>query len=244
MDLIYNAPFVLDASQCNPEKRMPLTLLASRIIDVATEHAFDLNLGYVALSRHGIGWVLSRMTIEVDRWPRLNEAYSLRTWIEGCNRMYSDRCFDLLDADGNRIGGARTVWVAIDVVTRTAADLSVLQPERFICPNQPCPVPRQRKMHAVHQPYTNTESYTFRYCDTDLNGHVNSVRYIEHILNLWDAPHYQAHPIRTFEIAYLHECLANQTVEILCHAPTPLAAAVDLVHGTHRAVSARIAFAP
>jgi acyl-ACP thioesterase len=43
------------------------------------------------------------------------------------------------------------------------------------------------------------------YSDIDMNGHVNSVKYIEHALDLWDTEFYKHHWLHRFEIAYVAE---------------------------------------
>ena len=44
-----------------------------------------------------------------------------------------------------------------------------------------------------------------QYNDVDINGHINSVKYIEHVLDLWDLDWYREHQLRRFEIAYVAE---------------------------------------
>ena len=44
------------------------------------------------------------------------------------------------------------------------------------------------------------------YNDVDINGHINSVKYIEHVLDLWDIDWYRSHRVRRFDIAYVAEC--------------------------------------
>ena len=41
--------------------------------------------------------------------------------------------------------------------------------------------------------------------DIDINGHVNSIRYIEHILDLFPIEMYKEKRIRRFEMAYVAE---------------------------------------
>ena len=48
-----------------------------------------------------------------------------------------------------------------------------------------------------------------QYNDVDINGHINSVKYIEHVLDLWPLDWYRAHRIRRFEIAYVAEAHAG-----------------------------------
>lgn len=59
-----------------------------------------------------------------------------------------------------------------------------------------------------------SEPYTFRYIDTDSNRHVNSVRYIEMLMNNWTLDHYDHHYISRFEIAYIKECLYGMTANV------------------------------
>lgn len=235
--------YFLTAGECNAEGLMPVTLMAERVIEVATEHANILNIGYARLKEYGIAWVLSRLSIEMTRWPGINETYSLTTYIEGFNRLYSDRCFTVTDGNGNEIGHVRSVWVAIDVATRMPADLTVLDPASLILPGAACPIARQRKMPPVAEP-TLTGDYQFRYCDLDFNGHVNSVRYIEHLLNLWGPAHYGAFPVRRFEIAYLHECFFDERVVLkaLEVSDSEPVAQVDVVRDDVRVVTSRIFF--
>lgn len=48
-------------------------------------------------------------------------------------------------------------------------------------------------------------SIAVNYNDIDINGHVNSVKYIEHVLDLWDIAWYREHLLKRFEIAYVAE---------------------------------------
>lgn len=48
-------------------------------------------------------------------------------------------------------------------------------------------------------------SLNARYSDIDINGHVNSIRYIEHILDLFPIELYKESRIRRFEMAYVAE---------------------------------------
>ena len=43
------------------------------------------------------------------------------------------------------------------------------------------------------------------YNDVDINGHINSVKYIEHVLDLWPIEWYREHHLKRFEIAYVAE---------------------------------------
>lgn len=196
--------FFLTAGECNAQQHMPLTLLAQRIIEAATEHANILGVGYDNLNGENQAWVLSRLAIEMESYPGINHRYSLTTWIESYNRHFSERNFEIRGNDGTVIGYARSIWVAIDMTTRTPVDLSRMTSLVETVSDHPCPIDKQSRMRPVTAPTLET-GYRFNYCDIDFNRHVNSVRYMELLLNQWDMDFHDSHPVKRFEISYLRE---------------------------------------
>ena len=49
-----------------------------------------------------------------------------------------------------------------------------------------------------------------------MNGHVNSIKYIEHILDLFSLDFYKEHAIRRFEIAYVAESYFGNKLTFFC----------------------------
>lgn len=206
--------YFLTAGECNAQKEMSISLLTQRVIEVATEHANILGVGYADLVKENHGWVLSRLTIEMKRFPALNENYSLTTWIEGFNRLYSERNMEVQDANGETIGYIRTIWVAIDFETRKPVDLSTISWLASTISDRPCPIEKQGRM----RPITDADRsvpHRFRYCDIDFNRHVNSVKYIDLILNQWELEHYDSKSIERFEIIYQREAHYGDNVNVV-----------------------------
>jgi acyl-ACP thioesterase len=50
------------------------------------------------------------------------------------------------------------------------------------------------------------------YSDVDINGHINSVKYIEHILDLWPLDWYKYHAVKRFDVAYVAEAHAGDVL--------------------------------
>lgn len=205
--------YVLTAGESDAEGRMPLTLLVERLIEAATNHANRLGIGYATLIKRNIGWVLSRVSIEMSRYPAINEEYSVCTWIETYNRRFSERNFELRGGDGAVIGYARSVWVPMDFATRTTADLAAFGSDPFPICDRPCPIARAPRIGALSDGAA-CGSYTFRFCDIDFNRHVNTVRYVELLLNHWPLERYDNATIGRFDVLFHHECHFGDTVEL------------------------------
>lgn len=209
----HSRSYFLSAGESNAEGLMPLTLMVERLIEISTEHANSLGIGYAELIKKNIGWVLSRVSLEMHRYPRINETYVLTTWIESYNRFFSERNIAVTAPGGEVLGYARTVWVAMDFEKRALANLTQLDRRCFPVADLPCPIDRTPTLAPAGEGATAVP-YTFKYCDLDFNRHVNTVRYIELLLNQKSLEHYDAFVAGRFDIHFHHECRYGQTVEL------------------------------
>lgn len=236
----YVHEYYLNASETNAKQEMPLTLLAQRVIEVATEHADIIGVGYDVMLNDNLAWVLSRMTIQMHRMPRVREKYKLRTWIESYNRHFSERNMEIHGENDETIGYVRTIWFAIDMNTRTPGDLSKLESLAVTVSDRPCPIAKQGRLKPVAEP-THVGEYRFRYSDIDFNRHVNSVRYMDLLLNQWPLLYHETHDIERFEIAYLHETHFDDIAKVSISQSGNIADA-EISCGNEACCRAKIAF--
>lgn len=253
MEKIFERTYFLTPTECNPQGRMPVTLLINRLIEVATLHANEVGIGYAYLAPTHRTWVLSRVGLEMQRYPGVNDHYTVRTWMAGINRLFSERNFEILDGAGNTIGWSRTIWAVLDTVSRQAADISDMKwISGLFAEGMECRCPQLSRL----RPLTEYESipYRFTYCDIDFNRHVNSSRYIELLLNCWSLDYHDHNRLSRFEINYIHEAYYDEQVEVRL---TPLTAATgcdstpgcdttlaELVHADRTLCRALLGFTP
>ena len=150
--------------------------------------------------------MLSRLAVEIREMPRQYESYTVETWIEGIFRSFTSRNFCVCGSDGRIFAYARSVWAMIDLASRKAIDLVPLYGADFsgyLCPEKPCPIGKPGRI-AVKDA---AEVLTLRpaYSDIDINGHFNSIKYIEHVLDLFPPDRYRTSRVRRFEMAYMAE---------------------------------------
>lgn len=197
--------FVAEPFHVDFTGRLTLGVLGNHLLNCAGFHATERGFGIAELNEDNYTWVLSRLAIELDDMPYQYEEFSVQTWVENVYRLFTDRNFAILDKDGRKIGYARSVWAMISLHTRKPADLLSLHGGSivdYIC-DEPCPIekPSRIKVGAT-EPSVQLKA---KYSDIDINGHVNSIRYIEHILDLFPIEMYQQKRIRRFEMAYIAE---------------------------------------
>ncbi|MDE7382250.1 MAG: hypothetical protein K2N03_09030 [Muribaculaceae bacterium] len=208
----YSEDFFLSSGETNAEKEMSLPLLVSKLIDIATSHANSLGIGNPDMKKESLGWVLARLTVDMKSYPKVNTRYRITTWVESWNRHFSERAFCISDAEGNVFGYARSVWMVLDANSRVNAGLSDLNFNSEMISARECPVARQQKHIKIDTP--PIASYTFQYCDLDAYRHVNTVRYVVILLNLFPLRMHDTRRVSRLELAFLHEARYGETVTV------------------------------
>ena len=198
-------PFVAEPFHVDFMERLTMGVLGNHLLNCAGFHAAERGFGIATLNENHYTWVLSRLAIEMEEMPRAYEKFSVQTWVENVYRLFTDRNFAILNQEGKPIGYARSIWAMISMETRKPADLLTLHGGSitdYVC-QKDCPIAKPGRIKVEEQ--QALDEYKIRYSDIDLNGHVNSVKYIEHILDLFPLEKYRTERIRRFEMAYVAE---------------------------------------
>ncbi|MDR0413515.1 MAG: acyl-[acyl-carrier-protein] thioesterase [Dysgonamonadaceae bacterium] len=198
--------FHIESYVCDFKGKATLPVISNFILQAATIHAHERGFGYSNILKDNVAWVLSRLSVELSDYPEHDEDLTVETWVEDVARFFTQRCFRFLNREDRVIGYARTIWAAIDIETRRPIDIPSWRPDLqdYIEAEKDCPVGKMAKI----PPIGNTEpcmGYSVRYSDIDINKHMNSVKYIEHIVNTFDLDLFKEKFIRKFEIVYLLE---------------------------------------
>jgi len=199
--------FVSEPFHCDFSKRLFLGHLGNHLLNAADYHSHDRGFGMSYLNPIHKTWVLSRLAIEMEQMPEAYAHFNVETWVESAMKYFTNRNFRIAGTDGTTYGYGRSVWAMIDTETRQPADIFAIKDgsiKEWIELDKECPIDKvsRVKMGDDAKFVRTIDTY---YNDVDVNGHINSVKYIEHILDLFPLEWYKQHDIRRFEIAYVAE---------------------------------------
>ena len=195
--------FVTESYLMDFRGRITIPMIGNYLLHAASCHAADRGFGYSDMTERHTAWVLSRLAIEMTSYPAMSESVTLYTWVDEVGKLFTSRCFELVNGEGKTFGFARSIWAAIDVETRrpTLLDVKGLSAPVFY---RPCPIEKPGKIAPVEN-NASGEFYRVKYSDLDVNGHLNSIKYMEHLLDLFDIGMFREKEIGRFEIAYQSE---------------------------------------
>ena len=207
MDKIGKYEFVAEPFHCDFSGRMFLGHLGNQMLNAADFHSTDRGFGMKYLMTINRSWVLSRLAVEMMEMPGQHENYTVETWVESAMKFFTNRNFCVTGGDGRIFGYGRSIWAMIDTETRQPTDIYSIDNgaiDKWIVADKPCPIEKNSRVK-MSENADFVRCIDINYNDIDINGHVNSVKYIEHVLDLWDIAWYREHRLKRFEIAYVAE---------------------------------------
>lgn len=206
-------PFTIDAYLCDFRGKATLPMLGNFMLQVATKHAEDRGFGFNSMTGQKRVWVLSRMAIEILEYPKNDSAIKVHTWVSEVNKIFTERCFSFEDENGKMLGYTRSIWASIDMETRRPTNVMELANLPNYATGEPCPIDGMRKIIPVKD--TEPVSYfKVKYSDIDINKHLNSMKYIEHYVDLFDIEMFKEKDIYRFEISYLNEAHYGSKLDV------------------------------
>jgi acyl-ACP thioesterase len=211
MDKVGKYQFLAEPFHCDFSGRLFMGHLGNHMLNAADFHSTDRGFGMKYLMTIKRSWVLSRLAIEVNEMPEQYTKFNIETWVENAMRFFTQRNFAVTDDNGKVYGYGRSVWAMIDTDSRQPCDILSIKDgaiNEWIEAEKPCPIDKggRVKMSDNAEFVHAIDTY---YNDVDINGHINSVKYIEHVLDLWSIDWYKEHRIQRFEIAYVAESHAG-----------------------------------
>lgn len=207
MDKTGTYEFIAEPFHCDFSGRMFLGHLGNQMLNAADFHSTDRGFGMKYLMTINRSWVLSRLAIEMEEMPGQHEHYTVDTWVESAMRYFTSRNFRVSDGKGRIYGYGRSIWAMIDTESRQPTDIYAIDNgaiNNWIVTDKPCPIEKGSRVR-MSENAAFVRVIDLYYNDIDINGHVNSVKYIEHVLDLWDIAWYREHSLKRFEIAYVAE---------------------------------------
>jgi acyl-ACP thioesterase len=199
---IHTETFTIRASEVNLDGRSTLSALCSLFQEVAGNNAKDLHFDITDMHAQNLTWVLHRMDIKMNEFPKWRQEIVLETWPATGDHLRAYRNYRILDLEGNELGCCLSYWMMINLDTRRPVRipqevLDTRLPDReHVLPlknDRLRPLKEQDKSVEIH----------VRRSDLDMNNHVNNARYVEWMMEALTLNEEQR--IHSFDIIFARE---------------------------------------
>jgi acyl-ACP thioesterase len=195
--------------ESDAHKKTRLYHLEEYLLEVAGIVADQLGYGIATMHPRGLGWILTRLSLELYELPRHNDQIRFETWIESNAHMLSTRDFRLYKGD-QLIGICKSVWAVLDLEKRELVNIFDEPIFEGAIDGEVIDMPRVR-MTTIPEP-TGIAPHKIVYSDIDYNGHCNSCRYLQAMLDAY-LPDYYGKKVR-LDISYSKEAMLGELMQI------------------------------
>ena len=226
--------FVAEPFHCDFTKHLFIGHLGNNLLNAADFHSNDRGYGVNYLNSVNKTWVLSRLSVELDKIPAIYEDFVVETWIDSVMRYFTNRNFKITNKDGYVYGYGKSIWAMIDTTTRQPVDILKTSNEtisEYLETDYANPIKKSSRVK-LDDDLKLQQSILTTYSDIDINGHVNSIKYIEHILDLFPIEYYKKYRIKRFDIAYIMKSHNNDKLNFYTN--------IDSINECNNAVSVRV----
>lgn len=215
-------------NEVGPDQRTNIISIGNLLQEIAGNHAVAMwgrsAEGFASdPSMGGLIFVVTRMQIQMERYPRWGDMIELKTWFQQDGKLAAQRDFQITDvATGEVIGRATSTWVMVNMATRRLSKLPEATRDRFES------FQMQPPAHAIARECTRQKLpelglpaeivgpiQVARRSDMDMNGHVNNVTYFAWVMETVPADMYKGAHLYQFEIDFKAECHGGDLVESL-----------------------------
>ncbi len=207
---IYN--YTVEQANVDGRGRAKISFLNNIIMQTADTDAYSTGFGINTVKETNCSWVLSRYAVQIDSIPTIGQTVSVETWIGSCEKFFSVRNFILRDKSGATIGNAISLWALINLDTRRPMLLE--QMHEGVSLDRPEPMSRPAKIGAVRADITAERRVS--YSDIDFNGHLNSMRSMDHLVDMLPIAEIMNSNGYRLDINFSREGFADQLLTLTC----------------------------
>jgi acyl-ACP thioesterase len=205
MEKIGLYPFTVQPYQVDFQQKITLMGLGFYLLESAGIHADQRGFGLRDLLKKGKAWFLTRLAIRMERYPLQYEKIWIETWVEEVGDVFTSRNFKVLDERKEVIAGASSSWAMIDLRSRRPEPLKEHLSDDHVLRGHPSLVERTEKVPPLNPSDLEIRPYRVAYSDLDIMRHVNSIRYIQWMLDLFPLDLFEERQVRQLDINYMAE---------------------------------------
>ena len=203
------------SSMCDAEGKLGIRDIFDLFMDLASEHAAQLDVGYYEMLERRCYWVAVRTRVKIYDRPALGSAVTALTWPGKPGLAKSDRFYRL--SEGNEVlAEGRTEWAAQDMDTgavRRTASFGYPMDMEYI-DEKVCEESFTRFRDLTLTPDILTSLYTVGSMDIDVGKHMNNVAYIRALLGTFSTGELADMDISEMEVSYRRACYEGERLSI------------------------------
>jgi len=214
MEAIFEKTFPVSYHELDIHGNLRLVTILNYMQDIAGVHASRLAVSVADLRPGGLTWVLSRLHLQMERYPRAEEMVRVSTWPATRQGLFTCREFELYDGNELCVGRASTSWALLKITTRRPVQLEEHLPPYPLMPRRALDDDFSA-LPAFTESSTTDMKFRVLRDNMDINHHVNNTVFAGWAMEAVP-DEIAAGSLAELEIAFRAEAVYGETVVSRC----------------------------
>lgn len=215
IDGVWSERFRVRTYETDPHGTVSVQSLCNYFQEAAGNHALDYGVAVENLLEQGLTWVLSRLHVQIDSYPKRGDIVRVETWPSGLEGLFAMREFLFIREDETEgdvvVGRGASAWPVVDVARRRPIRLPAFV-ETLRVPDRPRAFAGTFDRLKLPAEAAHEQRFHVRYSDLDANRHVNNVCYAEWAVETVPANTDETYRLATLDLHFRAETTLGETV--------------------------------
>ena len=214
-DITFHLPYQVSSADTDMNARLRLGSLVNLLVQSAISSADSLGFGFGGLRQQNLFWVLSRLTVEIEKPITWYQSGEVETWTKDLDKILYLRDFIVRNQEQQVVAKATSSWLAVDLETKRPKLFEGITPLFNLLKEKHALSALPEKLFPVKGGETSEIKPGFY--DFDLNGHVTTTRYIDWMMDTFPMEFHKKNYPRKLSLNFLKETMPNETIHLTRH---------------------------
>ncbi len=208
--------FVVDDFYADQTGTLGWGALGRFLLNCSNSHSMNMGIGMGKYDNNVYMWVITRLIVNLHEPIHKGQTFKMETWISKVYYSFMNREYVMMNNDSKVIGTAFAVWALIDAKTRQTVNLINMfgSDMEQIVYEKTNGLSFDKKRVKLSDSFEHS-NLRVKFGDIDINQHMNSIRYIEHALDLFPSELYFHHFLNRIEVQYGQETSFNDHLTLV-----------------------------
>ena len=193
--------------------RLKLSKLTDYLIQSAISSADKLGFGLKFLREEQLFWVLSRITIHIEKQLRWYDEVEVETWPKTVEGLLYIRDFIVRDKNQNIVAKGTSGWLAVDEKTIRPKIINGFITDAFYALKDKHSI-EELPLKLSYRENGEMNEIQTSYFDLDLNQHVTTTRYIDWIMDAFSVNFHSKNYPKSISVNFLKEIKPNEKIQL------------------------------
>ena len=213
----FERTFTIHSRDVTQNRQLRLSAMLGFFQEASISHTENLGMGREKTLDRGLLWIITKQSAEIIRMPRYDETVTLRTWPGRTMRVFFPRYYEIRSGEDLLVRGC-AVWMLLSESSRSFVfpDEYDIEIDGFSTGDE-LDIPGSLAV-CFRDPsgltLCKTETYSARFSQIDINGHVNNCRYFDLVDDILPPDENTGYDHAMIEAEYLKEIRLGDTVVI------------------------------